>query len=56
MGAIIIILIASSSVAVVFLIAFILSVRSGQFDDDYSPSSRILFDDKPTHRKEPDTL
>ena len=30
-----------------FLIAFIWSVRKGQYDDDYTPSVRMLFDDKP---------
>lgn len=29
-----------------FLGLFIWSVRSGQLDDDYTPSVRILFDDK----------
>lgn len=33
--------------AVGFLIAFIWSVKSGQMEDDYTPSVRILFDDKP---------
>ena len=28
-----------------FLGAFVWSVRDGQFDDDYTPSIRILFDD-----------
>jgi nitrogen fixation-related uncharacterized protein len=28
------------------LYAFIRAVRSGQFDDDYTPSVRILFDDE----------
>jgi cbb3-type cytochrome oxidase maturation protein len=28
-----------------FLAAFLWSVRSGQYDDDYTPSVRILFDD-----------
>lgn len=28
-----------------FLFAFIRSVKHGQFDDDYTPSVRILFDD-----------
>lgn len=28
-----------------FLIAFIVSVKKGQYDDDYTPSVRILFDD-----------
>jgi cbb3-type cytochrome oxidase maturation protein len=31
--------------AIGFLTAFIWSVRSGQLDDDYTPSVRILFDD-----------
>ena len=30
-----------------FLLAFIWSVRKGQYDDDYTPSVRMLFDDKP---------
>lgn len=29
-----------------FLGAFVWAVKSGQFDDDYTPSVRILFDDK----------
>jgi cbb3-type cytochrome oxidase maturation protein len=35
----------SSLVAGVFLIAFIWSVKTGQFDDSYTPSVRALFDD-----------
>lgn len=31
--------------AVVFLAAFIWSVKDGQYEDDYTPSVRILFDD-----------
>jgi cbb3-type cytochrome oxidase maturation protein len=27
-----------------FLVLFLWSVRSGQFDDDYTPSVRMLFD------------
>ena len=33
-------------VAVGFLIAFLWAVRSGQYDDDVSPSIRILFDNE----------
>lgn len=33
-------------VAVGFLIAFLISVKSGQFDDKYTPSVRILLEDK----------
>lgn len=33
-------------VAIVFLLLFIRSVKSGQYDDDYTPSVRILFEDE----------
>ncbi|WP_394760362.1 cbb3-type cytochrome oxidase assembly protein CcoS [Flavobacterium sp.] len=33
-------------VAIGFFIAFILAVKTGQYDDDYTPSVRILFDDE----------
>ena len=29
-----------------FLVAFLWGVKSGQYDDDYTPSIRMLFDDK----------
>ncbi|WP_428225584.1 cbb3-type cytochrome oxidase assembly protein CcoS [Flavobacterium sp.] len=32
--------------AVTFLYVFIRAVRSGQFDDDYTPSVRMLFEDE----------
>jgi len=32
-------------VALCFLAAFFWAVRSGQYDDEYTPSVRILFDD-----------
>lgn len=38
----------SLTLAIFFLGAFIWSVKSGQLDDDYTPSVRILFDNKPT--------
>jgi len=43
----IIILLVSASfiVALGFLIAFIWAVRSGQFEDKFTPSVRMLFDD-----------
>lgn len=38
-------------VALVFLGSFIWAVRSGQYEDDYTPSVRMLFDEeKPVHR------
>ncbi|KAF2334874.1 MULTISPECIES: cbb3-type cytochrome oxidase assembly protein CcoS [Flavobacterium] len=36
----------SICVAVGFFIAFIIAVKSGQYDDDYTPSVRMLFDDE----------
>jgi cbb3-type cytochrome oxidase maturation protein len=33
-------------VAIGFLITFIWSIRVGQYEDDYTPSVRILFDDE----------
>lgn len=52
MSVIIILLIASITVAALFLGAFLWSVKSGQYDDDVSPPIRMLFDDKkPTDDK-----
>jgi cbb3-type cytochrome oxidase maturation protein len=31
-----------------FLAAFLWSVKTGQYDDDYTPSVRMLFDDPPS--------
>ncbi len=45
MGIIYIMIIVSLVVALGFLGAFIWSVKSGQYDDDYTPSVRMLFDD-----------
>jgi len=36
----------SIAVAVGFLIAFIWAVRTGQYDDKYTPSVRILFEEE----------
>jgi cbb3-type cytochrome oxidase maturation protein len=33
-------------VALVFFVAFIVSVRAGQYDDTYTPSVRMLFEDE----------
>ncbi len=52
MSVIIILLIASITVASLFLLGFLWSIKSGQFDDDIAPSIRILFDDELTKNKE----
>jgi cbb3-type cytochrome oxidase maturation protein len=46
MGIIFILIIVSLIIALGFLGAFIWAVRSGQYDDEYTPSIRILFDDE----------
>ncbi|MCC8361051.1 MULTISPECIES: cbb3-type cytochrome oxidase assembly protein CcoS [Salinimicrobium] len=46
MSVIYLLLTISIIVAVLFFVVFILAVRSGQFDDDYTPSVRILFEDE----------
>ncbi|NCO62882.1 MAG: cbb3-type cytochrome oxidase assembly protein CcoS [Flavobacteriales bacterium] len=46
MSVIYIMLTASIVVAVIFFIAFIIAVRSGQYDDSYTPSVRMLFEDE----------
>ena len=33
-------------VAIGFFIAFIRAVKTGQYDDDYTPSVRMFFDDE----------
>ncbi len=39
-------LIISTSVAVVFFVIFIFSLKNGQYDDTYTPSVRMLFEDE----------
>jgi len=41
-------------VALIFFIAFIKSVKSGQYDDTYTPSVRMLFDDELVNVKKKD--
>lgn len=46
MGVMYVLISISIFVAIVFLILFIKSVKNGQFDDEYTPSIRMLFDDE----------
>ncbi len=46
MSVIYVLLAISISVAVFFFMAFIFSVKSGQYDDAYTPSVRMLFEDE----------
>lgn len=46
MSVIYVLLAVSIIVAVVFFIAFIYAVKKGQYDDSYTPSIRMLFEDE----------
>ncbi|HQV00168.1 MAG: cbb3-type cytochrome oxidase assembly protein CcoS [Bacteroidia bacterium] len=46
MSVIIILIAVSLLVAIGFLISFLWAVKTGQYDDDYTPSVRILFDNE----------
>ncbi|MBZ0328035.1 MAG: cbb3-type cytochrome oxidase assembly protein CcoS [Altibacter sp.] len=46
MSIIYVLLTISVIVALVFFAAFIFSVRAGQYDDTYTPSVRMLFEDE----------
>ena len=52
MSVIYVLLAISISVAVFFFIAFIVSVKSGQYDDSYTPSVRMLFEDELVKEKD----
>ena len=43
-------------VAIIFFIAFIIAVKSGQYDDSYTPSVRMLFEDELTKDKPKKTI
>lgn len=51
MKVIILLIIASLTVAIGFLIAFFWSVKTGQFDDDTSPAVRILMDNEISNKE-----
>ena len=46
MSVIYVLLAISIIIAVGFFIAFVLAVKKGQYDDSYTPSVRMLFDDE----------
>ena len=45
-------IIVSLFIAIIFFILFIKSVKSGQYDDLYTPSVRMLFDDEIIEKKD----
>lgn len=46
MGIIYLMLIVSLFIALFFLFSFLWATKDGQYDDDYTPSVRMLFDDE----------
>jgi cbb3-type cytochrome oxidase maturation protein len=54
MSVIYVLLTISIVVAVIFFMAFIVAVRSGQYDDSYTPSVRMLFEDELVKPKKDD--
>nr|WP_288934896.1 cbb3-type cytochrome oxidase assembly protein CcoS [uncultured Allomuricauda sp.] len=56
MSVIYVLLAISITVAIVFFIAFVFSVKSGQYDDTYTPSVRMLFEDEVVKDKDKSKL
>jgi len=56
MSVIYILICISVFVAAVFLFLFINSVKGGQYDDSYTPSVRMLFENKAKENKEKEQL
>ncbi len=54
MGIIILLISISITIAVTFLIIFLWNMKSGQYDDTYTPSVRMLFDDKKKKKEQSD--
>lgn len=52
MSVIVVLIGASLLVAIGFLAAYLWAVKSGQYDDKYTPSVRILFDEEKKKEKE----
>ncbi len=46
MNIIFLLILASLFIALIFVVLFIKSVKNGQYDDMYTPSVRMLFDDE----------
>jgi cbb3-type cytochrome oxidase maturation protein len=56
MSVIYILLTISILVAIGFFVAFIVAVKRGQFDDSYTPSVRMLFEDELIKEKPEKTI
>ena len=56
MSVILILILASLTVALAFLVGFIWAVRSGQFEDTCTPSLRVLSEDEPPKANPPNSV
>ncbi|MEN8137948.1 MAG: cbb3-type cytochrome oxidase assembly protein CcoS [Bacteroidota bacterium] len=52
MNVLYVLIVVSLLVALFFLGVFLYAVKKGQYDDDYTPSVRMLFDDELVEEKE----
>lgn len=52
MSVIYILISASIAIAIVFFTLFVKAVKTGQYDDSYTPSVRMLFEDEIVSKKE----
>ncbi|MCA0153454.1 cbb3-type cytochrome oxidase assembly protein CcoS [Winogradskyella vincentii] len=56
MSVIYIVLTVSVIVGIAFFVVFLLAVKSGQYDDSYTPSVRMLFEDELVKGKSKDSI
>lgn len=56
MSVIYIVLTVSVIVGVAFFIVFLMAVKSGQYDDSYTPSVRMLFEDEIVNPKKENSI
>lgn len=54
MGVIYVLITVSLIIAIIFFVAFIISVKSGQYDDAVTPAYRMLFENKSTKNNNSD--
>ncbi len=52
MSIIYLLIVLSLLIAVIFLVSFFWAIRTGQYDDEYTPSVRMLLDDHPIDQQE----
>lgn len=52
MGIIVLLIGISIAIAITFLLIFLWNLKSGQYEDTYTPSVRMLFDDKTKKKKD----